>query len=308
VNNLSAKAYAFLVAIYQHNLSISANSMMTHFKVGRRAALSGLKELRSNEFISTNRQRIGNKIMTVSALTEKGERLLFGVVTSYFVESHNVTPDTSNEHISRNTISTVISKNHVLTESRKNSKTINIEVNDMSWGGIYESAPSSDDDLKSELIKDRERKRAEAKEAKEKQKEDFKKVKKEVQGERKTYREREPKSQWRVKDVCFEFSDRIQQHFHIAPWEVANSKFSGALGGFRNHHNTNGEIEVAAMDIFFRQLNINEYKDAESIWRLFISRLPVLVGMVKMATPTEEVTKASQVAHEKALRELRRDV
>ena len=62
------------------------------------------------------------------------------------------------------------------------------------------------------------------------------------------------------------------------------------------------------MDIFFRQLNINEYKDAESIWRLFVSRLPVLVGMVKMATPTEEVTKASQAAHEKALRELRRDV
>jgi hypothetical protein len=72
--------------------------------------------------------------------------------------------------------------------------------------------------------------------------------------------------------------------------------------------NTNGAIEVAAMDIFFRQINIREYKDAEVLWRLYVSRLPALVGMVKMTTKNEQTDEVARKAREKARRELREDV
>jgi hypothetical protein len=308
VNNLSPKAYAFLVAIKQHNLNISAETIMDRFSVGRRAALSGLKELRDHALISTTKQRIGNRIMTVSYVTQKGEAMLFGAVTSHFVESHNVTPDSSNEQISRITNSTVISKKHISAEPKEKTRTINIEVNAMSWGGIFETTSDSGDELRNEIAKDRERKKAEAKEAKKKSKAEKDAVRKSLQGDRKTYRERTPVDEWRVVDVCFEFADRIEKHFHIAPWEVTQSKFSGALGGARDRLNTNGAVEVAAMDLFFNQINIREYKDAEVLWRLFVSRLPALIGMVKMTSQTEQTDEVARKAREKARRELREDV
>ena len=300
---LSPKAYSFLVAIRQHNLSISAPSIMKHFSVGRRAALSGLKELRDRGYIKTGIEKIGSRLMTVSYVTDAGDALLFGAVGSPFVESQNVTPVTPAEHISRNTISTVISKKDTLTESRGKTKTMNIEVSDMSWGDIFKPTSDPGAELREEIKKDRERKRAES--AVEKQKSNAVKlsVKQDLQKDRRTYREKSPKSEWKVRDVCYEFADRIEQHFHIAPWKVTHSKFSAALGGARDRLETNGEIEVAAMDIFFSQININEYKDAEVLWRLFVSRLPGLIGMAMMETSNAEIDEVSRKAHERALRE-----
>lgn len=308
MNSLSPKAYAFLVAIKQHNLNISAESIMDRFNVGRRSALSGLKELRDHDLISTTKQRIGNRIMTVSYVTQKGEAMLFGAVTSQFVESHNVTPDTPTEQISRITNSTVISKKQVSAAPKEETRTINIEVNAMSWEDVFVPNQSSDDELYEMVQKERERKRAEYKEAKKQLKAERDSVRKKLQGERKTYRERNPVEEWRVVDVCFEFADRIQQHFHIAPWEVTQSVFAGALGGARDRLSTNGAIEVAAMDLFFNQINIREYKDAEVLWRLFVSRLPALIGMVKMTTQTERTDEVARKARERARRELRDDV
>lgn len=305
---LSPKAYAFLVAIKQHNLNISAETMMDRFGLGRRSALSGLKELRDHNLIKTTKQRIGNRIITASYITDEGEALLFGAVTSHFVESHNVTPDTRTKQISRNTISTVISKNHISTESKEETRTLNIEVNNMSWGGIFEPTADSTSELRAEILKDKDRKRAELKAEKEKAKAAQTAVRKDLQKDRRTYREKNPKSEWRVQDVCYEFADRIEQHFHIAPWKVTQSKFSAALGGARNRLDTNGEIEVAAMNIFFSQINIREYKDAEVLWRLFVSRLPALIGMVKMTTKNEQTDEVARKAREKARRELREDV
>lgn len=308
MSGLSPKAYAFLVAINQHNLNISAQSIMDRFNVGRRAALSGLKELRDNGLIETTKQRIGNRIMTVSYVTQKGEAMLFGAVTPHFVESHNVTPVAPAMQISRNTISTVISNKHFSTESKEKTRTINIEVSPMSWEEIFAPSQSSNDELLEEVRKDKERKKAEYKEAKKQRREERTAVRKQLQGERKTYRERHPIEDWRVVDVCFEFADRLQAHFHIAPWEVTQSVFSGALAGVRDRLDTNAVIEVAAMDIFFKQINIREYKDAEVLWRLFVSRLPALIGMVKMTTKNEQTDQVARKAREKARRELREDV
>jgi hypothetical protein len=298
MGDLSAKAYGFLLAIHQHDINISAESMMAHFRVGRRSALSGLKELRENEYIQTTRQRIGNKIMTVSVLTEKANRAFFGSVKSQLVESHNVTPDTSNEHISRNTISTVISKNMVSTKSKVNLETEEFEVKNMSgWGGLF-SPGSGDEDYTADAKADKEK-------AKAKRTSDYVEKKRDLGKKRFGRRSEFPKSKWSVPDVCFEFADRIEQYWNIEPWKVTQSQFSGALGGLRNRLGTNGEIEVAVMDLFFKQITVSEYKDAEVLWRLYVSRFGSLVGQVVMSLPTEESQDVARKARDKARKTLK---
>ena len=305
MTDISAKAYGFLLAIHQHNLNISAESMMFRFNLGRRAALSGLKELRENGYIKTSTQRIGNKIMTVSTLTEKANRAFFGSVKAQVVESHNVTPVISNEHISRNTISTVISKNPSLTKSREGYDVMNIEVSEMSWGGIFESLSGPDDEITSEIQKARDQRKAENKAAADERKKKYKESKMALNYGRKQGRLDTAMSEWSVRDVCFEFASRLLDHFHIAPWEVTQSKFSGALASARTRLDTTGDIEVRAMEIFFSQINIKEYKDAEVLWRLYVSRLPGLVGQAKMSMPSDKAKETAKKAREKARRELR---
>lgn len=302
MKDISAKAYGFLVAIYQHGLNISAESMMVHFKIGRRSALSGLKELRINGYIETTTQRVDNRLMKSSKITKKAEKFLFGVPR--FVKSHNVTIDASNRLIKQNSkYSTVISNKHSLAAPKEEFTTIEIEVNDMAWGGLFDPTSDPTAELKEELAKDKKAKKAESKAASDKRKSEQTKVRRELQGERKTFRERNLIEDWRVVDVCYEFADRIDQHFHIEPWKVNQSQFSGALAGLRSRLGTNGELEVAVMDIFFHQINIKDYKDAEVLWRLFISRFASLIGEVKMGQVSEETQKVAEESMARAMKE-----
>lgn len=302
MKDISAKAYGFLVAIYQHGLNISAESMMDYFGIGRYSALSGLKELRKFGYIETKPQRINNRIMTVSKLTSKAEKAMFGITD--FLESGNRTPVTRNRLIKQNsTYSTVISNKHSLAAPKEEFTTIEIEVNDMAWGGLFDPTSDPTAELKEELAKDKKAKKAESKAASDKRKSEQTKVRRELQGERKTFRERNLIEDWRVVDVCYEFADRIDQHFHIEPWKVNQSQFSGALAGLRSRLGTNGELEVAVMDIFFHQINIKDYKDAEVLWRLFISRFASLIGEVKMGQVSEETQKVAEESMARAMKE-----
>lgn len=302
--DLSAKAYGILMAIIQHNLSISADNLRLHFKEGERAISSGLKELRENNYIETKKHRIGNRIVTMSTLTEKSERLFFGV-NSQSVDLQNVGTVTSNEHISRITNSTVISKNPSLTKSRDEYEVMNIEVSEMSWGGIFEPVSGPDDEIAAEIQKARDQRKADNKAASDDRKKKYKEAKTVLDYGRKQGRAGTPRNEWSVRDVCYEFASRISDQFHIAPWEVTQSQFSGALAGARTRLSTDGEIEVRAMEIFFSQINIKEYKDAEILWKLYVSRLPGLVGQAKMTMPTEKAKDTAKKARDKARRELR---
>lgn len=294
MKDLSPKAYGFLLAIHQHSLNISAQTMMDHFKVGRRAALSGLKELRDNAYIRTSQQRIGNKIMTVSVLTEKANRAFFGIVPSQVVESHNVTAVTRNEHISSTTSTTVISKPNLSTKSRLDIETE--EYKTMGYEFFDKTSEPSDD---SASPKDRRL-------AAEKQrKAEFDKKSMKTHVSRFQKRQTIPVAEWSVNDVCFEFAERIHSNWNIAPWSVTQSKFSGALASARKRLGTNGVTEVAAMDLFFKQISISEYKDAEVLWRLFVSRLPGLLKTAVLSVTTDADVLMAEEAWDKAQRILR---
>ena len=305
MKDISAKAYGFLVAIYQHGLNISAESMMRHFRIGRHSALSGLKELRDAGYIETSTERTpSGQLIKKSVITELAKRSMFGVPTLFKPKSGNRTIDSRNRLIKQNNkYSTVISNKQSLAAPKEEFKVIEIEVNDMGWGGLFDPTSDPTAEIKEEISKDKEIKAAERRDANNKKKADQTKVRRELQGERRTYRERHPKQDWRVVDVCYEFADRIDQYFHIEPWKVNQSQFSGALGGLRGRLGTNGELEVAVMDIFFHQINIQDYKDAEVLWRLYISRFASLIGEVKMSQVTDETQKIAEESMARAMKE-----
>jgi hypothetical protein len=294
VRDLSAKAYGILMAVVQHNVNISAESLSEHFNEGRRSMLSGLKELRDNEYIETKNQRVGNRIIKMSTITEKAERLFFGV-NSQVVKSQNSTSVTSNEHIKQNkTYSTVINKPSTSTESR-----IISEVEEFKKMGYEFFEPTSEpaedsDDPKLRRI---------ALEAQKKKDYDSGKETKRVSRYQK--RHENPIKDWSTSDVCFEFADRIWGHWNIAPWSVTQSKFLGAMGDARRRLGTTSEIEIAAMEIFFSQITLSEYKDAEILWRLFISRLPGLMGQASMTAITDKAKETAKTARELGRRKLR---
>jgi hypothetical protein len=182
---------------------------------------------------------------------------------------------------------------------------MNIEVSEMSWGGIFESVSGPDDEIAAEIQKARDQRKAENKAVSDDRKKKYKEAKTVLDYGRKQGRAGTPRNEWSVRDVCYEFASRILEHFHIAPWEVTQSQFSGALAGARTRLDTDGEIEVRAMEIFFSQINIKEYKDAEILWKLYVSRLPGLVGQAKMTMPTDKAKETAKKARDKARRELR---
>jgi hypothetical protein len=114
-----------------------------------------------------------------------------------------------------------------------------------------------------------------------------------------------PISEWSVTEVCFEFAERIHNHWNIQPWSVTQSKFSGALASARKRLGTTSVTEVAAMDLFFKQISISEYKDAEVLWRLFVSRLPGLVKGAVLSITTDADVLMAEEAWDKAQRILR---
>ena len=291
--DLSAKAYGILMAIIQHNLNISVDNLRLHFKEGERAIGSGLKELRDNNYIETKKHRIGNRIVTMSILTEKAERLFFGV-SPQSVDLQNVGTVISNEHISRITNSTVISKPNLSTKSRLVLETE--EYKTMGYEFFDSTAEPSEDS------EDPKKRRAAAEK---KRKSDFDKKSMTTHVSRFQKRHTMPVAEWSVTDVCFEFAERIHSYWNIQPWSVTQSKFSGALASARKRLGTDSVTEVAAMDLFFRQISISEYKDAEVLWRLFVSRLPGLVKGAVLSVNTDADVLMAEEAWDKAQRILR---
>jgi hypothetical protein len=173
------------------------------------------------------------------------------------------------------------------------------------WGGLFSPGSGSDDDLVSDMRKHLKNIAEEKAELNEKSKAAYRNAKNELGIGRRLTRQEKPKNEWKVPDVCFEFADRIEQHFHIAPWKVTQSKFSGALASARKRLGTDGEVEVAAMDLFFKQISISEYKDAEVLWRLFVSRLPGLIKGAVLSVKTDEDVLMAEEAWDKAQRILR---
>ena len=290
-NDLSAKAYGILVAIFQHNLEITIDSLVRHFNGEKRTAIqSGLKELKLKGYLVSKSYKTDRHPITVTKTTEKAARILFGLKT-ISCNAENLHTASSNEQIKQNkTYSTFISKPSTSTESMEQE-----EFEEMPYEFFPSNEGISDDATDP-------KKRRQAIEENKKKKHDKKKEKTRVSRYEK--RHKNPISDWSYADLGFEFADRIFV-WNVAPWSVTQSRFIATLADTCRRLDINAEVVHASMELFFKQINLSEYKDGETLWRLFIHRLPGLVGQAKLSMHTEESDEVAKEAFALAMKRLR---
>ena len=95
-------------------------------------------------------------------------------------------------------------------------------------------------------------------------------------------------SAWTCKDVAFEFSSRLQDHWEIAPMSVTQTRFVQALATFRRQHDTDGAIELQLINIFFENLRSEKIKDGNHAWRAFMFKAPMMLQTARERVVTPE--------------------
>lgn len=277
---ISAKAFGVLCYLASNPDKVSADELSRVFPEGRKYFLSALRELRDAGIIETKKERIGANWVTVSRLREFPAGSSLGALLIP-MELQN-------------------SNNTVILHSLKNITNPPTESAEEKMPyEFFESTSSMDDD---ERLAAR-RKSLDA------QKAEYAEARAKTAQKKFTHRQSIPKSDWTCTDVAFEFADRVQEHWHIKPWSVTKSRFVQALGTVRKQHDTDGEMEVEAINRFFDSISINQYDDAEMLWKMFIKRFPMFIGQIRnVALADEEVSDDDLIRSAKTIERFRKNV
>lgn len=257
--------------------AISAEALAQRFTEGRDAFRACLQELVTAGFVTIQRQRINGRWVSTSGITSAGfQRLESRLLLQRIVQNSN---------------------NTVITDSYKSIR--------KSTGGAGEEENVGYDFFEKTSSMDMDERLAERSKAQAQKKADYESARTEAKKNNYIDRHRVPQAQWSVTDVAYEFADRIQSYWHIKPWSLVQSRFTMALGTARKQHDTNGAIEVEAMNRFFDSVRINDYDDAEILWKMFIKQLPSMVSQIKnMVDPDAEVSEGAKLRTAKGLSRL----
>lgn len=108
-------------------------------------------------------------------------------------------------------------------------------------------------------------------------------------------RANKPVKDWTPSDSAYEFARRIEDLWDISPISLTESNFIPALGAARVKNNTNGELEIEMMNIFFGTLTNGKYTDGNVLWKMFISGFSALASQAKTTVHSEdELQKAKE--------------
>jgi len=288
---ISAQATGVLTVCVYQSIPPTSTRRIERFKGvkrhGKDFMQAVLKELEEAGFIERIRSKVGNDIRTIGVVTEAGYNHLvelgFPAPVSWSPEAGNSRPLSQLSELTNTSyLSSYTYKEYTGTESREeNFVKLNLEVEDVSgWGGMFESSSSD------ELIDKR-------KEALKYKQEQHELAQKEKQNGKIMHRSMVEPSLWTVSDVKYEFADRISKHWNIRPWSVGSSRFGFALSNMRKRLNTNGELEVKMIDMFFESVSMDKYDDAEVLWKLFIYRADELASQARNMVRTDEQVEAA---------------
>jgi len=134
----------------------------------------------------------------------------------------------------------------------------------------------------------------------EKEKADAWRYKQERQHESaKDTRYKKPRNTWGTQDIFYHFMDECRNHFNISITEVNKTGFVSALRLARTKYSTNGEIECRMLEILFTQIEIDQFKTADAVWKFFIYQFSQLASMAK----DEYISPDQQVEYDR-LREI----
>lgn len=263
---LSLRARAALQYFANSDATISADSLSEVVTEGRDAILTAMKELRGAGLIITRKERVNNRVVTVSYVTEAG----FVESASWALKSPlQIQHSVQNSNIELY----AYSANNILKTTR-----------DEPEGGeepvgydFFSSTSSGDSELQDAKRKDSARRKAEYQEQKQKAHE-----------EKLEERINRTPADWTLNQLVNYFAQCVNETWGLKPWSLSGSKFLYALGKSRKQHDTTAEVEKIMMDIFFDTLKINAQTDSNLLWKLFLSRFSELAPQAKLQLKAPE--------------------
>ena len=253
---LSRQAKDCLIFLYfNRTLTINHRTLMDNCGLSRRKSASVLKELREANCLKMTRL-VGGGTKTKLVLSENTKSVLSGY-------RNIAVQQVSSIYNSYTASTTNIVTNKFFDEVKGKEEEVGYE--------FFEKTSSSDDETLREREKFMAEKKAEyaaVREAKAQQRKDL-------------HRSKIAPIHWTCKDVAYEFADRISNIWSIKPFSVTQSRFVQALSVFRKQNDTNGEVELKLIDLFFATIKHDKYTDGNHLWRAFLYKAPSLVQYAK---------------------------
>lgn len=258
------------------NVNISARSLEKVLKEGRCAINTAINELKALGILEYKVQNInGNPV---------------GVNTWVLVENQ---PGVAENQPGRLKTEPLLSLNMLTNTSYKHINILGLysdgvrikEGNEM---GYKFFSNNSEDDFEKEVEETNQKLKAE-------KKKEVKEAKKAKREKAKYNRANKPVKKWTPQDCAYEFARRIEELWDISPISLTESAFIASLAGARVRNETDGELEVEMMNIFFSSLTDGKYLDGNVLWRMFISRFSALAAQAKTRVHSEdEIQKAKE--------------
>lgn len=279
---LSLRARAALYYFANSDMSISADRLAEEVLENRKAILTALRELRAAGYIVTRKERTPRGVRTVSYVTESGAL----EASSWGVKANMWSPqkDLLIQHNVQNNIIQVLA----YSANNINKTTIDKRLDGKMGYEFFEGTSSSDaDERESERLK-----------AAAERKKDYQDHKAKEHAAKLVTRSERGVKDWTSNQSALEFEKQINEVWSIPPWKLSGSKFYIAFATARRKFDTNGEIELEMMNLFFTQLKVNKETDGEKLWRLFISRFSELATQARLRITSPEIMARAKASAE----------
>lgn len=263
--SLSKPALMWLEFFATHpDVRINYLTIMEHGAVSRRKSLDILRELREKNAVIARKSRY---VGTNLELTSLGLELTTTVTPVSTITAVQLVSSIYNSY----TASTVdIATNKFLDEVEGKEKQVGYD--------FFEKTSGPDDEMLAERLKHLEKVKAEYAEARTAN----------AQKRKDLHRSKISPAAWSCKDVAYEFADRMADIWSIKPFSVTQSRFVQALAVFRKQHDTNGEVELKLIELFFQTLKHDKYADGNHLWRAFLYKAPSLLTQARESIITVE--------------------
>jgi len=260
---LSRQAQDCLAFLYLNpTLTINHRTLMEHKGLSRRKSLSVLQELRDANCLKMTRL-VGGGTKTKVVMSDVTKSVLSGY-------RHIAVQLVSSIYNSYTASTTNIATNKFLDEVEGKEKQVGYD--------FFEKTSSPDDETLVERAKHMAAKKAEYAEVREAK----------AQKHKDQHRSKIAPVHWTCKDVAYEFADRMADIWTIKPFNVTQSRFVQALSVFRKQQDTNGELELKLIELFFSTIKHDKYTDGNHLWRAFLYKAPSLLTQARESIITVE--------------------
>jgi hypothetical protein len=257
---ISARALGLYVYLRNTGAPISAESLSKVFKEGREAIRTALSELKKYNMVSTKRERIGNRIMTVNKLVEP---IFWALETRRLIQ-----PSELNNNLILNTNSLISKKEYF--RKRKEEQMID----------NYEPSP---------MYLEPEERAEYARKMREKRNSEYRAFRDSQVAERIKEKSTRTPDMWSTDDSSYYFAERISSMWNVKPWTSVRTSFKAAFGKARKMYGTTGDIELKMMERFFDGLEHHKHiNNPEIIWKVFIRDFGSLKIAIERSTVTPE--------------------